>query len=187
MNVVFHDLNGDGRLDIVLQETPALVVWLEQPEDDRDDWVIHRIGSIAPDSSTGLAIADIDGDGLPDVITGGYSGQPRDHDGADVDVNSPVGRLAWFENPGDLSKQWRRHDISRRKRGMYDLFVARDMDGDGDVDFVTTRGNSGEFDGVLWLEQIRTEVPVPAFWPARDSESAHLPLLAGPQHGNAYD
>ncbi len=176
MNVAFHDLNGDGRLDIVLQETPTLVVWLEQPEDDRHDWLIHRIGHIAPDSSTGLAIADIDGDNLPDVITGGYSGNPRDHDGADVTVNSPVGRLAWFKNPGDASARWTRHDISRRKRGMYDMFIARDMDGDGDVDFVTTRGNSGEFDGVLWLEQVRTEKPVWAFWPARASESAHLPL-----------
>ena len=69
-----------------------------------------------------------------------------------------------------------RHDISRRKRGMFDAFVARDMDGDGDVDFVGTRGNSGEFDGVYWLEQLHSDGPVNAFRPARESESEPLPL-----------
>ena len=73
-------------------------------------------------------------------------------------------------------KPWIRNDISRRKRGMYDMFLPRDMDGDGDVDFVTTRGNSGSFDGVFWLEQVRTKKPVKSFQPARDKESAHLPL-----------
>ena len=59
---------------------------------------------------------------------------------------------------------------------MYDQFVARDMDGDGDVDFVTTRGNSGTYDGVLWLEQVRTAEQTRSFLPAREKESAHLPL-----------
>ena len=81
-----------------------------------------------------------------------------------------------LSNPRMLSNPWTRHDISRRKRGMYDAFIARDMDADGDVDFVTTRGNSANFDGVLWLEQVRTKEPVKAFQPARVSESAHLPL-----------
>jgi hypothetical protein len=50
------------------------------------------------------------------------------------------------------------------------------MDGDGDVDFVATRGNSGEFDGVFWLEQVRSDTPQPAFRPARANESRALPL-----------
>ena len=45
---------------------------------------------------------------------------------------------------------------------MYDAFIPRDMDGDGDVDFVTTRGNSRSFDGVQWLEQVRTPGRVPS-------------------------
>ena len=176
MNVVFHDLNFDGRLDIILQETPTTVIWLEQPDDFVKPWRIHLVGDIAPDSSTGLALADINGDGRPDLITGGYSEDPRDRDGEKISAPSRTGRLAWFEQPADPLEPWPRHDISRRKRGMYDGFIPQDMDADGDIDLVTTRGNSGNFDGVLWLEQIRTPEAVKSFQPAREKESAHLPL-----------
>ena len=93
-----------------------------------------------------------------------------------ITPEDPLGRLAWFEHPGDAAGTWIRHDVSRRKRGMFDKFVARDMDGDGDVDFVSTRGNSVPYDGVFWLEQVRTEDPVAAFERARDEDSAEMPL-----------
>ncbi len=176
--VDFSDLNGDGRLDIVINETPTDVVWLEQPPDLTRAWTIHPIGTIEPDSSAGITAVDINSDGLVDVIVGGYSQNPRDHDGEEITAESHVGRIAWFENPGELDKQWIRHDISRRKRGMFDAFIARDVDSDGDVDFVSTRGNSGNYDGVFWLEQVRTRQPRKAFQPARASESQPLPLSA---------
>jgi len=59
---------------------------------------------------------------------------------------------------------------------MYDQFIARDMDGDGDADLVGTRGNSGRFDGVFWLEQVRSDGPRAAFIPARSEDSRALPL-----------
>ena len=176
MDIEFVDLNQDGRLDLVTQETTWLLVWVEQPKDFADPWRIHVIGATTPDATDGLALGDINDDGRIDVITGGYSGGPRDRDGEGITVHDYVGRIAWFENPGDLTIPWPRHDISRRKRGMYDKFIARDMDDDGDIDFISTRGNSVPYDGVFWLEQIRTENPVKAFEPARQSESAHLPL-----------
>ena len=69
-----------------------------------------------------------------------------------------------------------RHDISRRKRGMFDKFIARDMDADGDMDFVSTRGNSGQLDGVFWLEQVRSKEPRAAFTAARLNDSQSMPL-----------
>jgi hypothetical protein len=123
----------------------------------------------------GIELADIDGDGDLDVLSGGYSRGARDHD-EDLPLDSAMGRLGWFENPGDPSGAWTRRDISRRERGMFDKFIARDVDGDGDIDFLGTRGNSDPFDGVYWLEQVRTPEPVPVFAPARRGDSPERPL-----------
>ncbi len=175
-NMDFVDLNGDGRLDIVANEFFKHLVWLEQPPAHDGAWQLHPIGTFAPDQLVGLVAADIDDDGDLDVMAGGYSRGPRDWDG-DVTVNDPLGRLAWFANPGDPTGGWTRHDISRRRRGMFDKFVALDMDGDGDVDFASTRGNSVPYDGVFWLEQVRTAEPGVVFTRARsvDSEEVGLP------------
>ncbi|MDT8428298.1 MAG: DUF3047 domain-containing protein [Pseudomonadales bacterium] len=174
-NLEYTDLNGDGRLDIIGATTAGLS-WLEQPASIDHAWNAHSIGSLAPDSVTGLEIADIDGDGDMDVMVGSYSRGSRQGDG-EVTVNDPLGRLAWFENPGaDLNTPWTRHDISRRKRGMFDKFIARDMDGDGNIDFVGTRGNSAPYDGVFWLEQVRSAQAQPAFSRARMQDSEEMPL-----------
>lgn len=182
-NMGFSDLNRDGRLDIVTFDTDNLLGidagWLEQPRDFNDPWVFHRIGNYAPDQLVGVAVADIDGDGDDDLMTGGYSGASnaatsRLEDGV-ADVTAALGRLAWFENLGG-GADWARHDFSRRERGMFDKFIPYDVDGDGDLDFLGTRGNSGQYDGVFWLEQVRSDAPLPAFAAARDEESPELPL-----------
>ena len=173
-NLEYADLDGDGRLDIIGATTGGLA-WLEQGERTDDAWNAHAIGSFAPDSMTGLEVADIDGDGDVDVMAGSYSRGPREGDG-DVDKDDALGRIGWFENPGDATGTWRRHDVSRRKRGMYDKFIARDVDGDGDIDFLGTRGNSAPYDGVFWLEQVRSDTPRPAFERARAEDSPEMPL-----------
>jgi hypothetical protein len=50
------------------------------------------------------------------------------------------------------------------------------MDGDGDVDFVGTRGNSYPYDGVFWLEQVRSSAPVQRFTKARALDSVEMGL-----------
>lgn len=177
-NFDFHDLNRDGRTDLILNEGSNLV-WLEQPANRANAWKLRLIGTNSPDAMTGLNFADIDGDGDMDVMTGGYSGGARDADGEKITRDGRLGRLSWFENPGNPRAEWRRHDISRRKRGMFDKFVPRDMDGDGDIDFVSTRGNSVPYDGVFWLEQVRTDKPAPSFLRARPTDSEEMPLPSG--------
>lgn len=173
-NLSYADLNGDGRLDII-GAAGNKMAWIEQPANFDDAWNSHPIGGFLPDSITGIEVADIDGDGDQDIISGSYSRGPRTGDG-EVDINDSLGRIGWFENPDNADSPWKRHDISRRKRGMFDKFIAKDMDNDGDIDFVSTRGNSAPFDGVFWLEQIRSTKAVKAFMPARSKDSAEMPL-----------
>lgn len=184
-NMDFLDVNKDGRLDIllteILDEHPLgrNLVWLEQPSEWSKNWILHPIGAIDPDRLVGLATADINNDTRNDIITGGYSEGDRSTDGK-VTINDALGRLAWFEQPEDPNELWIRHDISRRKRGMFDKFVCLDLDEDGDVDFLSTRGNSVPYDGVFWLEQVRTKEPTKSFERARisDSEEMSLPQLS---------
>ncbi|MCZ6887113.1 MAG: VCBS repeat-containing protein [Gammaproteobacteria bacterium] len=174
-NMDFADLNGDGRLDIVASEYRGFLVWLEQPQRISEPWRLHAIGNLHPDNLVGFGLADIDDDGDLDVMTGAYSRGERARDG-DIDADTPLGRIAWFANPGTPDEIWIRHDISRRKRGMYDKFIPRDMDGDGDVDFMGTRGNSASYDGVFWIEQIRTAQPRKSFAQVREIDSEQMPL-----------
>ncbi len=176
-NLEYADLNGDGRLDIVGAAARGLS-WIAQPARKGDAWNAFPIGSFAPDSVTGMELADIDGDGDLDVMAGSYSRGSRTGDDAGVD--DPLGRIGWFENPGVAGADWTRHDISRRKRGMFDKFIARDMDGDGDIDFLGTRGNSRPYDGVFWLEQLRAAQPMAAFARARAVESEEVALPGAP-------
>jgi hypothetical protein len=173
-NLEYSDINRDGRLDIIGATREGLV-WVEQPRQIDDIWNSHYIGTFKPDNITGLEMADIDGDGHLDIIAGSYSRGPRTGDG-DVDKNDALGRIGWFKNPGKVSVPWVRHDISRRKRGMFDKFIARDLDLDGDMDFLSTRGNSAPYDGVFWLEQLRSKEPRATFSSARKGESPEMPL-----------
>lgn len=173
-NLTYADINKDQRLDIIGASTQGLY-WLEQPAAIDDGWLAHKIGTFIPDSITGLVAADINGDGHLDIMAGSYSRGTRTAE-QDAQVDEPLGRLGWFENPGAKNANWMRHDISRRKRGMFDKFIARDMDADGDMDFVSTRGNSGQLDGVFWLEQVRSKEPRAAFTAARLNDSQSMPL-----------
>ncbi len=174
-NFLYADLNGDQRLDIISRGGQG-ITWIEQPVDLDHAWNSHPIGTFTPDTITGMELGDINSDGLVDVIVGSYSEGSRLGDDANLDVNDALGRLGWFANPGPNYMPWVRHDISRRKRGMFDKFIARDLDQDGDIDFIGTRGNSAPFDGVFWLEQLRTNTAQKSFFGARINDSQEMPL-----------
>ncbi|MCG3196396.1 MAG: VCBS repeat-containing protein [Candidatus Omnitrophica bacterium] len=75
-----------------------------------DGFPVFKIHDINPEAGTGLAIAvaDIDGDGKPDII------------GVSADD------VAWYENPN-----WERHLIAGTLKGSNVCVAAQDLDGDG--------------------------------------------------------
>jgi len=176
MVMAFADLNQDQRLDIVTFEASWRIVWLEQPADLGMPWEIHTIGKDFPDSPIALTLFDINEDGRLDLLTGGYSQEPRDRDAENPGLMHRGAGLWWLEQPENVNTAWIRHSISRRSRGMFDILEPIDMNKDGLMDFVGTRGNSNEFDGVFWLEQRRTPYPEKVFSQARANESEQLAL-----------
>ena len=69
-----YDLNGDGYLDLISTATDdqnVQVAWFENPGatapiDNGNPWQQHRIGSVR--GAYTIDVADVTGDGLPDVI-----------------------------------------------------------------------------------------------------------------------
>ena len=171
-NMDYADLNNDGRLDIVSSVWPSSVYALFQPVHHDEEWNIEKIGSIAPDLLVSVSLADIDGDGDKDIFSGSYSMGSRDKDDVN-NLNNAFGSVVWFENKNN---SWKKNNILRRKRGMYDKWIPLDLDGDSDIDFIGTRGNSQPYDGVFWLEQIRFEDTNMVFKAARSIDSESVPF-----------
>ena len=171
-NMDYADLNNDGRLDIVSSVWPSSVYALFQPVHHDEEWNIEKIGSIAPDLLVSVSLADIDGDGDKDIFSGSYSMGSRDKDDVN-NLNNAFGSVVWFENKNN---SWKKNNILRRKRGMYDKWIPLDLDGDSDIDFIGTRGNSQPYDGVMWLEQIKFEDTNMVFKAARSIDSESVPF-----------
>ncbi len=93
------DVDRDGKKDLVFTAAVADgdksgVVWLSYGTDptNPDDWTVHQIAGADGEKYDLAAIADLNGDGYPDVITTEEHNNSEDGDGG-------LG-LIWYENPG---------------------------------------------------------------------------------------
>lgn len=110
-----HDMNADGRLDILLtrSEGPHRLSWFEAPEDPiQGNWIEHIVEP-SIDYAHSLVVCDLTGDGLPDIVTAEMHQSERR-------------RVMVYLYRGD-SMAWDRHVLANT--GSHNICVARGLHG----------------------------------------------------------
>jgi len=79
--VAIGDPNGDGRPDVLLavSEGAGPLAWFENPGNPRtsNSWTAHSIDPGPLDHAHAIAVADMDNDGVVDVVASEYQGEGR--------------------------------------------------------------------------------------------------------------
>jgi hypothetical protein len=135
------NINGDGRNDVLTTSAHSFgICWFEQRADG--SWQQHVIDHSWSHSHASV-LADINGDGRPDLVSGKRF-QARNVPAPGDD--DPLG-IYWYEfaRGANNAVTWTRHTIDYGSKAGGGLQMAvRDMDGDGDMDVVSA-GKSGLF------------------------------------------
>ena len=132
------DIDHDGRLDIVLQDSwsgKIIVKPIPKGEDAKRPWPYRTIVQ-GSGLTHYMSFHDVNGDGLEDIITA------KEEDGGEG--------ISWYEHPPDnLPVLWRKHSVV--DANLTKAF-ARDLDQDGDIDFIGT-GEGYEMGDFSWWER----------------------------------
>ena len=154
--VQLQDINGDGKLDIVTsrQTYNQLGIYLNTSDNSSvsfaDKIIIENVVAPRP------AFADLNGDGMIDMVATAYLNNGRDvyiysnnSTEENIDFNLEFFILAGGEPPGDTDWNWSSANPT-----------LADIDGDGKLDIVVTNGNCGfgcSVSGVSIIRNISTD------------------------------
>jgi len=147
--MIVYDVNKDKLPDVITSSAHNYgIFWYEQSRaDGKVTWKQHLIDDSWSQAHT-LALADINGDGTPDLITGKRF---MAHNGSDPDENGKLG-VYWYELKRGKIPTWTKHVISYDEGiGSGVELCAVDLDKDGDIDVIVT----GKWGGPVWFENKR--------------------------------
>jgi hypothetical protein len=133
------DVDRDGRPDLIASsgqpvgKLPDSLVWFSIW---KGQWTRHAFADRdAPGLTHYLAFGDVNGDGRGDIACAA-----KESEGGNW--------FAWWEQPEDAAKPWKRHWIAQNQYAATNIQIA-DFNGDGRPDFVGSRGHG---EGMTWFE-----------------------------------
>lgn len=142
MSLVSADLDDDGDPDIVASDRRGErsgVLWLENPGDESLDWVEHRVGPMGESETMFLDVADLNDDGLLDIVAAIGNGD-----------------LQVFESLREGFPAWTMTRLAGpRQSGKAKAVAVGDMDCDGLLDLVVSYEKSAKHHGVMGLYRRR--------------------------------
>ncbi len=133
-NMRAFDVDGDFDIDLFgaqwhhdgEDQTYAVDLWINHTNDnDAKQWERRVLDADRPGKAVFVTSGDMDADGRPDVVAGGW----------------------WYRNPGDLGKPWPRTALGG---GGLNVALVQDLDGDGRDDFLATRWFEENPTPTLW-------------------------------------
>ena len=146
-----YDVNGDGLNDVVtsLEAHAFGLAWFEQKRSSSgdisfvehmvmDDYNTSNAGRVTFSELHGTAVADVDGDGIPDFIVGKRVWSHND-DFLDPDVYGPAD-LYWYKTVRDPHAAGGAKlvpELVHNSSGAGSDVLATDLNGDGVIDIVT--------------------------------------------------
>ena len=143
--MIVYDCNDDGRADVITTSAHQYGIWWH--EQTADGWKTHEIDKSFSQTHA-VVLADINGDGLMDFVTGKryYA-----HCGGDPGAEEPA-LLCWYElQRKDGEPKWTRRVIDDNS-GSGMNFQVVDINGDGLLDIATANKK-----GVFYFEQTRAD------------------------------
>jgi hypothetical protein len=149
-DMIAYDVNHDGKADVIASSAHQYGIWWFEQGDAKNGSPAFSRHDLFPDlvsETHALIAADINGDGLKDLVTGKrFWSHGQNEPGSDKPA-----RLYWFEASrgpeGKLAFTPREIDD---QSGIGTQFVVADFNGDGLLDIVTANKK-----GVFLFEQVR--------------------------------